>query len=64
MLETKIIEHSIPIGNGLAQKMFEVTYNAADTIHTNCFIKAFIKINHAAKIRRIFHPTKYSIIKL
>ena len=30
MLETKIIEHSIPIGNGLAKKMFEVTYNAAE----------------------------------
>ena len=30
MLETKIIEHSIPIGNELAKKMFEVTYNAAE----------------------------------
>lgn len=30
MLETRIIEHSIPIGNGLAKKMFEVIYNAAE----------------------------------
>lgn len=30
MLETKIIEHSIPIGKGLATKKFEVTYNAAE----------------------------------
>ena len=30
MLETKIIEHSIPIGDGSAKKMFEVVYNAAE----------------------------------
>ena len=30
MLETKIIDHSIPIGDGSAKKMFEVVYNAAE----------------------------------
>ena len=30
MLETKIIEHSIPIGDGSANGMFEVVYNAAE----------------------------------
>ena len=30
MLETKIIEHSIPIGDGSAKKVFEVVYNAAE----------------------------------
>ena len=30
MLETKIIDHSIPIGDGSAKKVFEVVYNAAE----------------------------------
>lgn len=30
MLETKIIDHSIPISDGSAIKMFEVVYNAAE----------------------------------
>jgi hypothetical protein len=30
MLETKIIEHDIPIENGMAKKSYEVTYNAAE----------------------------------
>jgi hypothetical protein len=30
MLETKIIEHSIPIGDGVAKKSYEVIYNAAE----------------------------------
>lgn len=30
MLETKIIDHSIPIGDGSAKQMFEVVYNAAE----------------------------------
>ena len=30
MLETKIIEHGIPIGDGLGKQMFEVVYNAAE----------------------------------
>ena len=30
MLETKIIEHSVSIGDGSAKKMFEVVYNAAE----------------------------------
>ena len=30
MLETKIIEHIIPIGNGVAKKSYEVVYNAAE----------------------------------
>lgn len=30
MIETKIIEHSIPIGNGVAKKSYEVIYNAAE----------------------------------
>lgn len=30
MLETKIIEHCIPIGDSSAKKMFEVVYNAAE----------------------------------
>lgn len=29
MLETKIIEHSIPLGDGIAKKICEVVYNAA-----------------------------------
>ena len=29
MLETKIIEHCIPIGDGFGKQMFEVVYNAA-----------------------------------
>lgn len=30
MLETKIIEHCIPIGDGFGKQMFEVVYNAAE----------------------------------
>ena len=30
MVETKIIEHSIPMGNGVAKKSYEVIYNAAE----------------------------------
>lgn len=29
-METKIIEHSIPIGDGAANKSYEVVYNAAE----------------------------------
>ena len=29
-METKIIEHCIPIGDGLGKQMFEVVYNAAE----------------------------------
>lgn len=29
-VESKIIEHSIPIGNGTAKKRYEVVYNAAE----------------------------------
>ena len=29
-VEAKIIEHSIPIGNGTAKKRYEVVYNAAE----------------------------------
>ena len=30
MLETKIIEHCISIGDGFGKQMFEVVYNAAE----------------------------------
>lgn len=30
MLETKIIEHSIPMINGIVKKKYEVVYNAAE----------------------------------
>ena len=30
MIETKIIEHNIPINDTIAKTMFEVVYNAAD----------------------------------
>ena len=30
MAKAKIIEHSIPIGNGMAKKSYEVIYNAAE----------------------------------